>query len=819
MNESHTEDIQQVSLEENQSLTTKFSEKEFSEKEVRDAIFGMKPNKAPGRDGFPAEFNQEFWELIKKDILAMFDEFHNGCLPLHNLNFGTITLLPKAKEVKQIQQYRPICLLNVSFKVFTKVLANRTNAVANKIVSPSQTGFMSSRNILEGVVILHETLHELRKKKLNRVVLKLDFEKAYDKVDWDFLQQTLWVKGFSNRWCDWIKKVVSKGNVNVKVNDDLGHYFQTKKGVRQGDPLSPFLFNLIADMLATLITRGKANGQFRGVIPHLVEGGLSILQYADDTILFLEYDLAETVNLKLVLSVFKKLSGLKINFHKSEIFFLERQNYIRKNTYIYLDGVFPFKYLGIPMHYRKIQNKDWVEIEERFQKKLGSWKGKLLSVGGRLVLINSVLSSLPMFMFSFFEAPKGVIKKLDYYRSRFFWQSDEHKKKYRLAKWSSLMLPKCFGGIGILDLELQNKCLLSKWLYKLLNEDGAWQELIKKKYLHHKSITQVRLSILVGFDGVRNQFLSFGSFRTQNGRCVRFWEDKWNGRRAFMDLFPNLYRIVRKKHVTVASVLNSVPLNISFRRTLIGDNLVSWYELVLKVANISLAKGNNEFRWDLNKGGAYSVQFLYNVLIQDRSIPRNSKLWKLKIPLKIKIFLWYLKNRVILTKDNLVKRKWKGDTKSWLNVYSKKLKFHILLGASAICWAIWLWRNDMVIYRATYWIRCWSVLCKEEERGKLKLGCQHLESVVLKLFFNFGWQRTGCFCCPSLPRRKRRHGRGREPLLLLPGDGEKRTREAAPMGRWPAAMVPARLLASRSGGKRQGRECGDGGIWGRKERK
>ncbi|WVZ77498.1 hypothetical protein U9M48_025357 [Paspalum notatum var. saurae] len=138
-----------------------------------------------------------------------------------------------------------------------------------------------------------------------------------------------------------------------------------------------------------------------------------------------------------------------------------------------------------------------------------------------------------------------------------------------------------------------------------------------------------------------------------NGRCVRFWEDKWNGRKAFMDLFRNLYRIVRKKHVTVASVLNSVPLNISFRRILVGDNLVSWYELVSKVANISLAIGNDKFMWDLNKGGAYSV-----------------------------------------------------------------------------------------IYRATYWIRCLSALYKEEEREKLKVGCRHLESVVLKLFFNFGWQRS-----------------------------------------------------------------------------
>lgn len=104
--------------------------------------------------------------------------------------------------------------------------------------------------------------------------------------------------------------------MNVKVNDDLGYYFQTKKGVRQGDPPSPFPFNLVDDMLATLVSRAKENGQFRGIIPHL-EGGISILQYADETILFVEHGLGEAINLRLVLSVFEEMSNLKINFHKS----------------------------------------------------------------------------------------------------------------------------------------------------------------------------------------------------------------------------------------------------------------------------------------------------------------------------------------------------------------------------------------------------------------------------------------------------------------------------------------------------------------------
>ena len=115
----------------------------------------------------------------------------------------------------------------------------------------------------------------------------------------------------------------------INVNNGISHYFQTKKGLRQGDPLSPILFNIVADMLAILIDRAKMDGQIEGVIPHLVDGGLSILQYEDDTILFMKHDLEKAMNMKLILSVFEQLSGLKINFHKSELFcFGEAQDFV-----------------------------------------------------------------------------------------------------------------------------------------------------------------------------------------------------------------------------------------------------------------------------------------------------------------------------------------------------------------------------------------------------------------------------------------------------------------------------------------------------------
>ena len=151
-------------------------------------------------------------------------------------------------------------MLNVSFKIFTKVATNRINAVAGSVVQPSQTAFIPGRNIMEGVMILHETIPELHTKNLNCVLFKIDFEKAYNKVNWSFLQQVLRVKGFSSKWCRWIQSFVTGGSVGIKVNDDIGRYFQTRKGLRQGDPLSPMLFNIVADMLALLTNRAKTDG-------------------------------------------------------------------------------------------------------------------------------------------------------------------------------------------------------------------------------------------------------------------------------------------------------------------------------------------------------------------------------------------------------------------------------------------------------------------------------------------------------------------------------------------------------------------------------
>jgi hypothetical protein len=176
----------------------------------------------------------------------------------------------------------------------------------------------------------------------------------------------------------------------------------------------------------------------------------------------------------------------------------------------------------------------------------------MLLVGGDWFWFNSVLSSLPMFIFSFFEVPRGVLKKLDYFRSRFFWQSDDHKKKYRLTKWEVVCTPKDQGGLRVLNLDVHNKCLLSKWIFKWINGDGVWQHMLRNKYLRDKTLTQIQYmpedsQFWAGLMKGKEKFLSLGKFDLGDGSQVRFWEDSWIRPRPLKYIFPALYNIVRKK--------------------------------------------------------------------------------------------------------------------------------------------------------------------------------------------------------------------------------------------------------------------------------
>ena len=162
------------------------------------------------------------------------------------------------------------------------------------------------------------------------IVLKLDYEKSYDRVNWDFLLDTLRKRGFGFKWVSWIRRILHNGSVGVQVNNVEGEYFETGKGLRQGDPLSPILFNLVVDVLTKMLSKATSHGLISGLGAELIPDGVVSLQYADDTILFLENDINKAKNLKNILTCFELMSGMKINYDKSEMIPMNLEDYEEK---------------------------------------------------------------------------------------------------------------------------------------------------------------------------------------------------------------------------------------------------------------------------------------------------------------------------------------------------------------------------------------------------------------------------------------------------------------------------------------------------------
>ena len=215
--------------------------------------------------------------------------------------------------------------------------------------------------------------------------------------------------------------------------------------------MSPLLFDLASDVLAIMIERAVDNGLLRGLSCHLLEKGVPILQYADDTILLLQDNLEQARNFKFILCLFEQMSGLKINFHKSEVYCIGTAA-TRKDSYERIFtcqvGQLPMMYLGVPIDEIRLKNSDWDSTGETLEKKLGCWNGKNLSIGGRTLLINTSLSSSLLYMMSFYRIPVEKRKDFDKLRSGFLWSGKKEKKKYHLVNWKTVCQPKDQGVWG-----------------------------------------------------------------------------------------------------------------------------------------------------------------------------------------------------------------------------------------------------------------------------------------------------------------------------------------------------------------------------------
>jgi len=350
----------------------------FTEEEVWTTVRDLPLDKAPGPDGFTGRFYVSCWGCIKGDVLAALAAIQSGHVTRFRLlNTAFITLLPKQLDATQVKDFRPISLIHSVAKLVTKIMANRLAPLLPSLVPANQSAFVRGRNIHDNFLFVQQMVKSLQRKKEAHILLKLGISKAFDSVSWAFLLETLQHLGFGPRWRSILCLILSTASTRVLLNGEPGDYIHHRRGLHQGDPLSPMLFILVMEVLNSLI-RHAANIQL--LQPLAVQPGTHRASfYANDAVLFLRPSAGDLQVVKEILDFFGHSSGLRTNLTKSSVSPIccsPEDLALTAETLSCEIKDFPVKYLGLPLCLRKPSKEIFLSLVDKVADKLPGWKAK-----------------------------------------------------------------------------------------------------------------------------------------------------------------------------------------------------------------------------------------------------------------------------------------------------------------------------------------------------------------------------------------------------------------------------------------------------------
>ena len=456
--DNYLSDIQTPVLNENEKQKCDL---EVSELEIYEAIKNLKSHKSPGLDGITPEFYKEYWEIIKLPFMNMVKEVYlSGDLSC-SMKTSVITLIFKKGNKQLLKNYRPISLSNYDYKIIAFVLAARLQKVVGKLIHTDQSGYIKGRFIGQNARFIHDIYEFCEGKDLPGVILNLDFEKAYDRLEWNFLFKVLEKFNFGKNYIKWIKILYNQPKIAIKNNGWISKSLKMSRGIRQGCPVSSLLFVIAIEIMAIKIRNDE---NIHGFTFNNELHKLS--QYADDTTLTLSDMMSVPYAIKCI-NTFCQYSGMKLNVEKTEGIWLGPY---KSNPELYEGITFTkaaVRCLGLYLGHDKegCYRENWLSKINRMENSLHVWKSRKLTLRGKILIIKTIALSQLIYSFTVLHVPTDIQKVIEKCIYDFIWnKKDRIKRKTMINDLEN-------GGLKMVDVESKIKSLKSSWIPRLMNSE------------------------------------------------------------------------------------------------------------------------------------------------------------------------------------------------------------------------------------------------------------------------------------------------------------------------------------------------------------
>lgn len=610
--------------------------------EIKSTLFSLAKGKAPGPDGFPAEFYKHCWDSVGSSVLQSVHDFFRHGLLLKEVNATILALVPKVPNASAVTDYRPIACCNTIYKLITKILANRIAGVLPNLIDQSQNAFVKGRRMSDNILLAQElfaSFHLLP--YLPKCAIKVDFHKAYDTVDWDFLELVLQAFRFPSHFIKLIMACVRSPSFSISVNGDLHGFFPGGRGVRQGDPMSPYLFTLVMEVFSGILTSSTANPDFR-FYWRCKPIQLSHLFFADDVFLFCQADWRSAAMLKKGLDRFSSWSGLLPNKSKSEIFLAGGDSSLRNKilwAFGFQEGNLPVRYLGVPIISSRLKRVDCMALTDRITARIQSWTHRFLSFAGRLQLIRSVLHSIQAFWSSVFTLPASVLEDVDRIIRQFLWKGTSLGRGGAKVAWQDVCCPKCEGGLGIRNIKLSNRAFMVKYIWILFSDkQSLWCRWIHSVFLKKRNFWIVDRPGTCSWMWkkilqLRPYFRSSFRWVVGNGYSTSLWYDYWLPCGPLDGFLPLSFResIGLPDFAVVADLYSPIG-------ELLRSLMDRW-----SIALPTLSSVQDKFTWCHDPSGQYSVASAWEFIRPRRSTIHWANLvWDNALAPRYQFILWLI---------------------------------------------------------------------------------------------------------------------------------------------------------------------------------